>query len=151
MEGEIRSGSRWTVGILAVWIALSAFLGFGSQDHLWNDLLVGLAVLMAGIPLVVEAKWEGWTAGVLGVWLVVAAFVPGLREGTGLVWDNLVVGVVLAAVALIRPRESSTKSPRRRVRAMPEEQSRRVRDAGPSTGWSGTRLAAADTDAPRCP
>jgi hypothetical protein len=111
MEVETMSGSRWTVGILAVWITLSAFLGFGSQAHLWNDLLVGLAVLMAGIPLVVEAKWEGWTAGVLGVWLVVAAFVPGLREGTGLVWNNLLVGGVLAAVALIRPRESSTKSP----------------------------------------
>lgn len=105
------SGSRWTVGLLGLWIAVSAFLGFGSEAHLWNDLLVGLVILTAGFPLKVESRWEGWTAGVLGLWLVVAAFVPGLREGTGLLWNNLLVGLVVALAAFVPPRNRSEPSP----------------------------------------
>lgn len=102
------TGTRWTVGLLGLWIAVAAFLGFGSQGHLWNDLLVGLATLTAGFPLIAESKWEGWTAGVLGLWLVVAAFIPGLREGTGLLWNNLLVGLGVVLAAVVPPRKHRT-------------------------------------------
>ena len=105
------SASRWTVGLLGLWIAVSAFLGLGSQGHLWNDLLVGAVVLTVGFPLKVESTWEGWTAGALGLWLVVAAFVPGLREGTGLLWNNLLVGGAIALAAVVPPGQRVPTSP----------------------------------------
>lgn len=58
-----------------------------------------------------EAKWQGWTAGLLGVWLVVAAFIPGLREGTGLLWNNLLVGIVVALAAFVPTGQRTKPSP----------------------------------------
>ncbi len=97
------NGSRWTLTLLGLWAAASAFLGFGSEGYLWNNLLVGLFVLFAGVPLGTEAKWEGWTEGVLGLWLILAAFLPGLREGAAVMWNNVIVGLAVAGTALVVP------------------------------------------------
>lgn len=96
------SGTRWTLGILGLWIALAAFLQFGHQGDLWNDLLVGTVVLILGITLAAEATWIAWTVGVLGAWLIVAAFLPSLHSGAGIVWNNLIIGLGVAGVAAVR-------------------------------------------------
>jgi len=99
------TGTRWTLAALGLWVAGSAFMGLGAQGYLWSNLLVGLLVLVLGIPLIVEMKWEAWVVGALGVWLMVAAFVPGLTQGAGLSWNNTLVGLIIASAAFIVPKQ----------------------------------------------
>ncbi len=95
------SATRWTLGILGLWIALSAFLQFGHQGDLWNDLLVGTVVLILGITLAAQVTWSAWTVGVLGGWLIVAAFLPTLHSGSAILWNNLIIGLGVAGVAAV--------------------------------------------------
>ncbi|MFV1986915.1 MAG: SPW repeat protein [Gemmatimonadota bacterium] len=102
------TGTRWTLAALGLWVAASAFMGFGAQGYLWNNLLAGLLVLVLGIPLIVEMKWEAWVVGGLGLWLMVAAFVPGLVQGAALSWNNTLVGLIIATAAFIVPKQHPT-------------------------------------------
>ena len=45
------SGTRWTVGILGIWVALTAFLGLGLTANFWSDLIVGVAVAIAAFSI----------------------------------------------------------------------------------------------------
>lgn len=94
--------ARWINGILALWLAFSAFFGATVVSNIVNLVAVGLIVASAGMVLLEHAKWQGWTAILAGFWLVAAVFIPGLREGSGLVWNSLAVGAVilLASVPL---------------------------------------------------
>ncbi len=86
----------WTIGILGLWLALVPFLQWGSEAHRWNDLTVGVIVTIVGFAAARAKPWQGWTAGILGLWAIVAAFVPSLLSGTGLMWNNVIVGLLMA-------------------------------------------------------
>jgi len=87
----------WTIGILGLWLALTGFLGLGQVGNLWDDLIVGTVVAIVGFWMTGDKSWQGWVAGLLGLWMLVAAFIPDLVAGAGLTWNNLVVGLVIAA------------------------------------------------------
>lgn len=93
-------GTRWTAGILGVWLVLAATFGLGAHA-VWNDLLVGVVVGFMSFSIGVESKLEGWTVGLSGVWLMAAAFIPTLHSGAALVWGNILVGVLLAGAAFV--------------------------------------------------
>jgi hypothetical protein len=97
----IMSTTRWVTFILGLWIALSAFFGFGGQGYLWSDLLSGLIAVGAGVALAKESALEGWFAAILGAWMFIAAFVPALHQGGAMYWNNILVGGVIALVGLI--------------------------------------------------
>lgn len=98
---------RWILGILGVWLILAAFLAFGATGNLWNNVLVGAVVAL--VSLTGERSPWGWVAGVVGLWTIVAGFIPALVTGAGLIWNNLIVGVLvlIAAFALGTQRETS--------------------------------------------
>lgn len=85
----------WTNGILGVWIFIAAFLSMGTQGNFWNDLIVGVITAVVGFLMVKEKSWQGWLTGIVGIWLIIAAFIPALLVGGGLLWDNIIVGVLL--------------------------------------------------------
>lgn len=88
----------WTVGILGLWLALTAFLTLGQQGNLWDDLIVGSIVAVVGFLMIRGDKaWQGWLSGLLGLWMIFAAFVPDLVAGSGLMWNNLLVGFLIAS------------------------------------------------------
>lgn len=93
---------RWTNGIVAIWLAWSAFLGFSVIGNLLNLVSVGLVMAGVGIALREETPWQGWTATIAGFWLIVIPLFSGLLSGSGLVWNSLVVAaaVLLASVPL---------------------------------------------------
>lgn len=56
-------------------------------------------------------KSLSWANFVLGLWLIVAPFVLHYREITAALWNNVVVGIVIAILAIIRALESSNITP----------------------------------------
>jgi len=65
------------------------------MGNLWNDLIVGVIVGIAGFTMIKEKSWQGWTAGILGIWLIIAAFIPSLQAHAGNMWNCIIVGVLL--------------------------------------------------------
>jgi len=86
----------WTNGILGSWLFITAFLALNAKGNMWNDLIVGVIVAIAAFTMLNEKPWHGWTAGIFGLWLIVASFIPGLLSGPGLLWNNIIVGGVIA-------------------------------------------------------
>lgn len=86
----------WTNGVLGLWLLLAAFLGMGPKGNFWNDLIVGIIVAIVGFGMVQGKPWQGWTAGIFGLWLIVAAFIPGFLSSAGLIWNNIIVGLIVA-------------------------------------------------------
>ncbi len=70
--GWTTSGVKWTVGVLALWLAAAAFL-LGPQAARWNDLATGILVALAGVWLATRAAQQGWIAAALGAGVVAAA------------------------------------------------------------------------------
>ena len=85
----------WTNGILGVWLFIAAFLPFSATGNLWDNLIVGVIVGIAGFTMIKEKAWQGWTAGILGIWLIIAAFIPQLQTHAGNMWDGIIVGILL--------------------------------------------------------
>lgn len=86
----------WSNGILGLWLLAAAFLGFGPSANLWDNLIVGLAVLAISATILKERPWQAWLALIFGAWMVVAAFVPSMIVGTGYVYNDLISGIIIA-------------------------------------------------------
>ncbi len=98
----------WVIGILGIWMVISPFLGFSSLGNAWDDWIVGVICAILGFASVGARPWQGWLAGIVGVWLFIAGFIPGLREGAGVYWNDILVGIAFiifgfAAVGGRRP------------------------------------------------
>jgi hypothetical protein len=105
------STRRWITTLIGFWIALSAFLRFGADGYVWSDLLAGVIAIGAGVALISEWAWEGWTALILGAWMVAATFIPGLHVGSGMFWNNVLVGIAVALMGLITASTGSAGRP----------------------------------------
>ena len=100
----------WTIGILGLWLALSGFLGLGQSGNLWDALIVGTVVTVAGFWIAPDKAWQGWLSGLLGLWMIVAAFIPSLLLGAGATWNNLLVGLLIATAGFAALGEGKTSS-----------------------------------------
>ncbi|WP_340687870.1 hypothetical protein LCL61_17895 [Amycolatopsis coloradensis] len=98
--------------LAGVWLTLSPFVldheytGTGF-DGLWNDALVGIALIVTGSARLVEplaaSRWSSLPPA-LGLWLIAAPFVLGYNDGTpapGATTSDLAVGVFLLLVWLV--------------------------------------------------
>lgn len=86
----------WTSALLGIWLIIAAFLKLGDAFVLWDNLIVGILVAIAGFAMIKVKSWQGWTAGILGLWLIVAAFIPSLRVYSFNLWNDLIVGILVA-------------------------------------------------------
>lgn len=102
-----RNTVRWTSGIniiAGIWLVLAPFMLSYSDitGAVWNDVLVGavvaiLAWIRVGRPLLNQGV--GWTNLVLGVWLIVAPFVIGYAATNAALWNDVIIGIVVAVLA----------------------------------------------------
>lgn len=68
---------------------------------MWNAILVGLAVLvLAWVRVAKPLQYEGasWTNVVLGLWMLVAPFALGYTATTAAMWNDIIVGLVVAGL-----------------------------------------------------
>jgi hypothetical protein len=43
-------------------------------------------------------QWIGWTLVILGIWLICAPFILGYSSAAGALWDDIIVGVLVASL-----------------------------------------------------
>lgn len=90
--------------IAGLWLLLAPFaLGYSTiEAALWNSIILGLAIAVMAIVRVVQPEeHEGvsWVNFVLGIWLLVSPFVLALQNIQWLVWNNVIVGIIVLALA----------------------------------------------------
>jgi len=102
----------WTTGILGVWIFIAAFLNFTPTGNLWNNLIVGVIVAIAGYAMIKPKPWQGWLTAIVAVWLIIAAFIPSLQAHVGNMWDDAIVGIIfmITGFAALNKEQESTNA-----------------------------------------
>ncbi len=94
---------NWTNFIIGIWLACAAFIPSitGSKSgSLWNDLIVGILVLIFAF-MVVKQKAICWINVIMGIWVIIAAFIPGIvGSKSGNLWNDLISGIIILIVAL---------------------------------------------------
>ncbi len=98
----------WANLVLGVWLILSPWLlGFsGTPTAMWNAVLVGVvAGLMALMHLRGGPMWEEWVSVVLGVWLILSPWILGFSGMGNAMWNAVIVGLLVGALALSVTRE----------------------------------------------
>ena len=89
--------------LLGLWLIVSPWaLGFVSETApAWNAWVPGVIIAVAAIAaLVAFHAWEEWVTAALGAWLVVSPWILGFVALTIAFWNTVLVGVVVAALAL---------------------------------------------------
>src|SRR6056297_1037338 len=110
-------GEKWLSGfvsLIGLWIALSPFVYGPAASMLWNDLLVGGAIfLLAGYNYYRLTNADATSTGVmslvalLGLWVFISQWaiggefaMSGLEAAsTGLIWSNILSGLVAAGLS----------------------------------------------------
>lgn len=94
------SGTNLAAGL---WLIAAPFvLAYtGVTAAIWNDILVGLAVLiLAWIRVAKPLEHEGasWTNVVLGLWLLIAPVSLGYTATSAALWNDVIVGLFVAGL-----------------------------------------------------
>lgn len=97
---------NWTNLVLGIWFFItpwiipSALEGRALQIAGWNSWVVGAVVaISAGLALQDLKPWEEWVNLVLGVWIVLSPWIFGYVTETGLLWNSVIVGAVIAVLS----------------------------------------------------
>lgn len=99
----VKSASGFNIAA-GVWLIVAPFvLAYtGVTAALWNDILIGLAIaILAWVRVAKPLQNEGasWTNLVLGIWLIIAPFALGYSATTAAMVNDIVVGIIVAALA----------------------------------------------------
>jgi hypothetical protein len=105
--------------LAGLWLILAPFL-LGYADvagAVWNSIIFGVAVvLLAGARTLGEGyrhAWPSWINVVIGLWLIIAPFVIGYAQVTAALWNDIIIGIVIAGLAawgaMSTPREEDVR------------------------------------------
>jgi hypothetical protein len=92
--------------LLGVGLFASPWL-FGFADAAgiaWHAWIAGVALaVLAGLSLAREQLrlWVSWATLAIGVWLILAPWIVGFSAITAAMWSHLIVGVIMAVIALL--------------------------------------------------
>jgi hypothetical protein len=89
--------------VLGLWMLVSPWV-LGHQAETpptWNAVILG--ILIAGAALFALFRvmaWEEWVSVAFGIWLVISPWLLGFSALVTAVWNAVIVGVIVAALAL---------------------------------------------------
>jgi hypothetical protein len=78
-------------------------LSYSATAARWNDIIVGIVVLvLAAIREWQPEQWSGlsWVNALAGAWLVFAPFILAYSAVTAALWNDIIVGIVVAVLAI---------------------------------------------------
>ena len=100
------SARSWTTAdlvnvFLGIWVAISPFaLHFERRAAMWNNVVLGVAILLVALI----SGWRNGAIGgllvVLGIWLFASSFVLGFSR-PALFWNNIIGTFLLVPSAAI--------------------------------------------------
>jgi hypothetical protein len=136
MQPETRTGTAgFATGlniVLGIWLVIAGFAFAGGPQALWNDVIVGILVIIFGssrVSLGASGRGASWVNFVLGIWLVIAPWALGYTSAASR-WNDFSVGWVVLILAAISGMAAS-----RRPAVMPPIETR-------TTGTTGSRKVA---------
>lgn len=100
MNTTVRTTSG--INILAgIWLILAPFMfGFSgalrTSDIVFGVIIAILALIRVSAPE--DAPWLSWANMIFGLWILISPFLLGYL-GVGVLWNNIIVGVIIAALA----------------------------------------------------
>ena len=102
-----QSGWSWANVILGIWLIISPFVvtAFSQlmnfrANNIILGILVGLVALFRASGAA-RGQWS-WANVALGIWLIISPFVLGVSSNVTAVWHNVIIGIVVALLALSR-------------------------------------------------
>ncbi|VWC92279.1 hypothetical protein BCO18430_03330 [Burkholderia contaminans] len=106
-----RHWQDWVNLLLGLWMVVAPFTVahvMATNAHpagvtdivMWNHYVVGIPLVALAIAaLAAFAAWEEWLIIALGLWLLVSPGWFGFTSSTGLMWNSMVIGVLVALFA----------------------------------------------------
>ena len=108
----------WVNSILGLWLIVAPFalLYRGISAALWDNIIVGIIIAaLAGWRALgkesVRMTATSWAVALLGLWTLVAPFALRYAGNASAMWNNGIVGIVLAIVATYRALDRSGMQP----------------------------------------
>ena len=97
------SGSIWNF-LLGIWLVISPFvLAFAQLERArWNNIACGGAIALLALGAMSERRSQAggnWFSVLLGIWLIISPFVLGFSARPTPLWNNIILGVVVALSA----------------------------------------------------
>ena|SRR5690606_21343329 len=136
--GQIRTASAINL-LLGIWLIIAAFTVTVSQEAYWNDLIVGIVILILAATRLSRptegTKPASWVNAAIGVWLIAAPFILSYASDQEM-WNDIIVGalvLIFAGWSASLPRERDTAGTR-------------TTTATTDTTAGGTGTARRDTD-----
>lgn len=89
--------------VLGIWLVLSPWiLAYAAEPTAaWNAYVLGVIIAVAAVAaLIAFHEWEEWVNAVFGAWLIVSPWVLGFSALTAAVGNQVVVGVLVGALAI---------------------------------------------------
>ena len=89
--------------VVGLWLLISpwALQHQAEGNPTWNAVIVGVVVAAIALYAMFEVMaWEEWANAALGVWLVISPWVLGFSALAAAMWNAVIIGVVIAALAL---------------------------------------------------
>ena len=104
MTSEVPSkGLEWTNLVLGAGLACGAFAFATLPAAAWNAGIVGLLIACcSAVALYRYGAWAEWSNLTLGCWAMAAPFVLGFGSEQSAMWTHVVVGLCVAAIAIIQ-------------------------------------------------
>ena len=97
----------WLVVLAGIWeVAASFVLGYtGTTAALWNAVIVGAVLVVLGAWAALSDRESSdraldWINAVVGLWLIAAPFVLGYTGTALALWNDVIVGLVVAVLAV---------------------------------------------------
>jgi hypothetical protein len=100
LSRQWRDGVNVVVGL---WLIASPWaLGYATlTTPAWNAYVVGVIIAVAALAaLFAFHAWEEWVSVALGAWLLVSPWLLGFAATSTALWNQLVVGLIVGALAL---------------------------------------------------
>ena len=92
--------------IAGIWLIVAPFLldySDESDNALWNDIVVGAAILVIAAIRVFgayRAAALSWLNVALGVWLILAPFIVDYSEHDTPLWNDIIVGAIVVVFGI---------------------------------------------------
>lgn len=99
--------------LVGIWLIISPFLlNYSSNSTaLWNDIIAGVAVIIFAATQTAQSNrsisWPSWVNLLIGIWLVLAPFALGYSASTVTMWNEILTGIVIIALAAFAAFSSS--------------------------------------------